>query len=184
MPKYDDKVPAPVRTLVDELRAKFFARMESRDHEAINVAIKWAAQGRTRTDGRLRVGDELRERPRPPREDLPLADALRELGEAWYSPARVGVFLRLPPEPLAARARVTVSELDAWPPGPQLQAYLEAVVEVVVKAVDVHGGDERRAAAWFLECAVLEFDDRTADEMVRAGQQAAVVEYLDKRQGG
>ena len=93
----------------------------------------------------------------------------------------VGVFLRLRPEPLAQRAGVTVRELDAWPPRPELQAYLAAVVEVLDKAIDVHRGDERRAAAWYLECAVPEFDGRTADAMVRDGRQGAVVEYLYER---
>ncbi|WP_223674291.1 hypothetical protein [Novilysobacter selenitireducens] len=167
--------------MVDELRDKFFAQMESRDHEAMNVAIAWASQGTTRLNGRLRVGDELQERPR--RDVLPLAVRLREDGEAWYSPALVGVFLRLRPEPLAQRAGVAVRELDAWPPGPELQAYLAAVVEVLVKAVDAHGGDERRAAAWYLECAVPEFDGRTADAMVQDGRQGAVVDYLDERRG-
>lgn len=148
----------------------------------MSIALNWAVQGRTRTNGRLRVGDEMRERPRPRQEDLTLAARLCEPGEAWYSPARVGVFLRLRPEPLAERARVTVSELDVWPPRPQLQTYLEAVVEVLVKAVDIHGGDERRAAAWYLDCAVAEFGGRTADEMVQAGRRAAVGEYLGGRQ--
>lgn len=172
--------PSPEdRARLEDLRAAFLARMKSRDHEAMNVALVWASQGTTRLNGRLRVGDELQERPR--REDLPLAARLREAGEAWYSPALVGVFLRLRPEPLAQRAGVTVGELDAWPPGCELQAYLEAVVEVLVKAVDAHGGDERRAAAWYLWCTVPEFDGRTADEMVRDGRHGAVAEYLDKR---
>lgn len=172
--------PSPeARAQLEELRTAFFARMESRDHEAMKVAIVWASQGTTRLNGRLRVGHELQERPR--REDLPLAARLREAGEAWYSPALVGVFLRLRPEPLAQRAGVTVRELDAWPPRPELQAYLAAVVEVLDKAIDVHRGDERRAAAWYLECAVPEFDGRTADAMVRDGRQGAVVEYLYER---
>ena len=79
------------------------------------------------------------------------------------------------------RAGVAVRELDAWPPGPELQAYLAAVVEVLDKAIGVHGGDERRAAAWYLECAVPEFDGRTADAMVRDGRPGAVVDYLDER---
>ena len=42
----------------------------------MNVALNWAAQVRTRTNGRLRVGDELREGPRPRREDLALVARL------------------------------------------------------------------------------------------------------------
>ena len=179
-----DTLSPEARARANELRAEWLERMQSRDQEAMNVALKWAAQGTTRTNGRPRVGDEMRERPRPRREHLPLVARLREDGEAWYSPARVGVFLRLLPEPLAQRARVTVKDLDAWPPGPQLQTYLEDVVEVLVEAVDAHGGDERRAAAWYLECALPEFEGRTADEMVRDGRGAAVVEYLDERPGG
>lgn len=177
----EDKLPPHLRAKANELRAAYFARMQSRDQEAYNVALSWALQGRTRLNGRLRVGDELRERPAPRREDLPVAVRLREDGQSWYSPSRVGVFLRLRPEGLARRAGVAVSELDAWPLGPNLQAYLAAVVEVLIKAVAVHGSDERLAAIWFLECALPEFDGCTADKMVRAGQQRAVVEYLDKR---
>ena len=172
--------PSPeARARLEELRDAYRARMQARDEEAMRVAIAWASQGTTRLNGRLRVGDELKDRPR--RDDLPLAARLREEGEAWYSPARVGVFLRLRPEPLAQRAGVTVRELDAWPPGPKLQTYLAAVVEVLDKAIDVHRGDEPRAAAWYLECAIPEFDGRTPDAMVRDGRQGAVVEYLDGR---
>ncbi len=172
--------PAPdARTRLEGTRDTYRARMEARDEEAMRVAIAWASQGTTRLNGRLRVGDELQERPRP--DGLPLAARLRAAGEAWYSPALVGVFLRLRPEPLAQRAGVTVRELDAWPPGPELQAYLAAVVEVLDQAIDVHGGDERRAASWYLDCAVPEFDGRTAEAMVRDGGQGAVVEYLDER---
>ena len=172
--------PAPeARARLEETRDAYWARMQGRDEEAMRVAIAWASQGTTRLNGRLRVGDELQERAQ--RNDLPLTARLREEGEAWYSPARVGVFLRLRPGPLAQRAGVTVGELDAWPPGPELETYLAAVVEVLDKAIDLHGGDERRAAAWYLECAMPEFDGRTADAMVRDGQQGAVVEYLDER---
>ena len=124
------------------------------------MALSWALQGRARLNGCLRVGDELRERTVPRREDLPVTVRLLEDGQTWYSPSRVGVFLRLRPECLARRAGVAGSELDAWPPGPNLQAYLAAVVEVLVKAVDAHGGDERGAAAWYVECAVPEFGGR------------------------
>lgn len=156
-----DALSPEARTRADELRAAFLERMQSRDHEAMNVGIEWAGRGRTSLNGRLRVGDELRERPRPRREELPLAARLREGGEAWYSSALVGVFLRLGAEPLAQRAGVSVRDLDAWPPGLQLHAYLEAVVEVLVKAIDVRGGDERLAAAWYLDCAMAELDGHT-----------------------
>lgn len=179
-----DALSPEARTRADELRAAFLERMQSRDHEAMSVAIEWAAQGRTSLNGSLRVGDELRERPRPRQEQLPLEVRLREAGEAWHSPAFVGMFLRLGPELLAQRAGVSVRDLDAWPPGLQLHAYLKAVVEVLVKAIDVHGGDERLAAAWYLDCAVAELDGHTADEMVRAGRQAEVVEYLDAHLSG
>lgn len=173
-------MPAPeARARLEGTRDAYRARMQARDEEAMRVAIAWASEGTTRLNGRLRVGDEVQERPQ--RDDLPLAARLREEGEAWYSPALVGVFLRLRPEPLAQRAGITVRELDAWPPGPELQAYLAAVVGVLDKAIDVHGGDERRAAAWYLECAVPEFDGRTADAMVRDGRQGAVADYLDER---
>lgn len=98
--------------------------MESRNEEAMRVTLAWASRGRTRLNGQLRVEDETRDRHSPPKEDLPLQTRLREDGQAWYAPARVGMLLGLRPEQLAQRVCVDVTEMDAWPPGPQLQSYL------------------------------------------------------------
>lgn len=179
MSKGPDPSPTGTVEAAAALRREWLERMRSRDNDAVNLALSWASATRPRLRGRLRPGTE----PASAVDDetaasgVPLEARMREPGQSWHTPSKVGRLLGLFPNDLAARLGVDVTQFAEWPPRVEVKAALSMVVDVLTLATDWLG-DEERAIAWYLHAPLEPFSGRTADFMIGAGKGGAVAEYL------
>jgi uncharacterized protein (DUF2384 family) len=113
-----------------------------------------------------------------------LTELLSDLREADHvSPQRLGERLRLPLADLARVAGVHRNTLARSPESPAVQARLEPVVRILAAAEEL-AGDADRAVFWFRHQPLPGHDGRTALDLVREGEGAAVLTYLEELRDG
>ncbi len=98
------------------------------------------------------------------------------------SPRRVSERLRMPVAQLARLARLHRNTL-AHPESPLVQTRLGEIVTILAKAAEL-GGDPGKAVVWFRHQPIAAFGNRTAEELVAAGQGEAVLGHLADLQDG
>ncbi len=99
-------------------------------------------------------------------------------GSGALSPARVGSELRMSVAELSRLTRLHRNSLTQKPDSPAVQARVGEVARIIARAAELVG-DDRRAVLWFRHQPLSGFDGRTAEELVGAGEGAAVLKHLD-----
>lgn len=113
----------------------------------------------------------------------PGATRFQEPGTAYLSARRVGAALGLPLGELAALAGVARNTLTAASGARKVDAALSPIVRILALATEMTG-EEGRAAIWFKHQPIPGFAGKTAQDLVRAGQAQAVMDYLDGVRSG
>ena len=94
------------------------------------------------------------------------------------SPERVAATLRVSLAEVARLAAVHRNTLARAPTSPKVQERLGEVARILAEAADLLSGDLGKAALWFCHQPLAGFDGRTAEELVAAGESAAVLTHL------
>lgn len=105
--------------------------------------------------------------------------SVSETSRPLLSPTRFSKRLQWPIQSLADRAHVHRNTVAKTPGAPAIQAYLRNVLKVIRVALELTQGDLNRSLIWFQNSPIAEFEYRTADELVAAGETEAVVKYLE-----
>jgi hypothetical protein len=112
------------------------------------------------------------------------AEGLRSEGRPTIEPARFADALSLQVKELADLAGVHRTTVAEKPTNPKLQSFLRDALRALSAAAEVSGGDMNRAAYWFRNVPIPEFDHRTAADLVSGGRVDAVIAYLESIEGG
>ena len=98
------------------------------------------------------------------------------------APRRMAERLRVPMARLARLAHVNRNTMTAKPESPAVQAKLGEIAWIIARAAEL-SGDEGKAVIWFRHQPIAGFG-KTAEELVEAGQAAAVLWTLDTMEQG
>lgn len=98
------------------------------------------------------------------------------------APRRMAERLRVPMARLARLAHVNRNTMTAKPESPAVQAKLGEIARIIARAAEI-SGDEGKAIIWFRHQPIAGFG-KTAEELVEAGQAAAVLWTLDTMEQG
>lgn len=99
------------------------------------------------------------------------------------APRRMAERLRVPMTQLSRLAHVNRNTLADKPGSPAVQAKLGQIARIIARAADL-AGDEGRAIIWFRHQPIAGFGNRTAEELVEAGEADAVIEDLERMAEG
>ncbi|WP_019832892.1 antitoxin Xre/MbcA/ParS toxin-binding domain-containing protein [Sphingomonas sp. PR090111-T3T-6A] len=91
--------------------------------------------------------------------------------------------LRVPMTQLSRIAHVNRNTLADRPGSPSVQAKLGQIARIITRAAEL-SGDEGRAIIWFRHQPIPGFGNRTAEELVEAGEADAVIEDLERMAEG
>ncbi|WP_431099005.1 DUF2384 domain-containing protein [Polaromonas aquatica] len=117
--------------------------------------------------------------------DAKFIEALQEVGLApMLSPTRYISMLGIDAKTLARNARVPVSTVTKTPDAANIQRYLRNNLRVIKAAYDVSGGDLAKSLHWFRTEPLPMFGQRTAEQMVSAGQVDDVIRLIDSYRAG
>ncbi|MCY1164338.1 hypothetical protein D9M73_42150 [compost metagenome] len=117
--------------------------------------------------------------------DARFIEDLQEVGLApMLSPTRYISLLGIDAKTLARDARVTVSALNKTPGAASIQRHLRNNLRVIKAAYDVSGGDLAKSLHWFQTEPLPMFGQRTAEQMVSAGQVDDVIRLIDFYRAG
>lgn len=108
-------------------------------------------------------------------------DAIRD-GD-MIAPRRMADRLRVPMTQLSKLAHVNRNSLADRPGSPAVQAKLGQIARIITRAAEL-SGDEGRAIIWFRHQPIPGFSNKTAEELVEAGQGDAVLEDLERMAEG
>lgn len=108
-------------------------------------------------------------------------DTIRE-GDI-IAPRRMAERLRLPMTRLSRIAHLNRNTLADKPGSAAVQQKLGQIARIITRAADL-SGDEGRAILWFRHQPMPAFGNRTAEELVEAGEAAAVIENLERMAEG
>jgi uncharacterized protein (DUF2384 family) len=112
-------------------------------------------------------------------------DAVYDPKLGAISPEKVAATLHVSLAEVARLADVHRNTLARAPTSPKVQERLGEVVRILAEAADLLGGDIGKAALWFCHQPLAGFDGRTAEELITAGESAAVLTHLAMlRDGG
>lgn len=100
------------------------------------------------------------------------------------SPTRYISMLGIDAKTLARNARVPVSTVTKTPDAANIQRYLRNNLRVIKAAYDVSGGDLAKSLHWFRTEPLPMFGQRTAEQMVSAGQVDDVIRLIDSYRAG
>ena len=98
------------------------------------------------------------------------------------APRRMAERLRVPMARLARLAHINRNTMTAKPESPAVQAKLGEIARIIARAAEL-SGDEGKAIIWFRHQPIAGFG-KTAEELVEAGQAAAVLWTLDTMEQG
>lgn len=99
------------------------------------------------------------------------------------APRRMAERLRVPMTQLSKLAHVNRNTLADRPGSPAVQARLGQIARIITRAADL-SGDEGRAIIWFRHQPIPGFGNKTAEELVEAGQGDAVMWMLESMDEG
>lgn len=105
------------------------------------------------------------------------AEALRAPDRPVIAPDRFAAALHLQQQELAQLAHVHRSTVAEAPSNTKLQQFMRDSLRVLSAAAQV-SGDRDRAVYWFRNSPIVEFEHRTAEQLVSDGRVDAVVAYL------
>ena len=119
---------------------------------------------------------------------LPLSKFIEDLQypelAPMLSPARYISLLEMDVETLARNARVSASAITKTPGASAIQSHLRDNLRVIKAAYDVSGGDLAKSLHWFRVESLPAFGQRTAEQVVSAGQADGVIRLIDSLHGG
>lgn len=119
------------------------------------------------------------------RHDAKFIEDLQEAGLApMLSPNRYMSLLGIDAKTLARNAGVPVSAVTKAPDAANIQRYLRNTLRVIKAAYDVSDGDLAKSVHWFRTASLPMFGQRTAEQMVSAGQTDDVIRLIDSYRAG
>jgi uncharacterized protein (DUF2384 family) len=108
---------------------------------------------------------------------------LQKGDELYISPELYADKLALDRQRLAELAHVHRNTVRRMPKSPQLQKYLRASIRVLAAATDLVGSASK-AAFWFRNQPISDFDYKTAEVLVSEGRAEDVLRYIDMLSAG
>lgn len=113
-----------------------------------------------------------------------LANFLDDIRDGdMIAPKRLAERLRVPMTRLSKLAHVNRNTLSAKAGSPVVQARLGEIARIIAKAAEL-SGDEGRAIIWFRHQPIVGFGNKTAEDLVEAGQAGAVLWHLEGMEAG
>ncbi len=100
------------------------------------------------------------------------------------SPVNYASLLGVDVQTLARNARVSVGAVIQTPGAGNVQTHLRDNLRVIKAAYDVSGGDLKKALYWFRAEPLSAFSQRTAEQVVSAGQADDVIRLIDSLHAG
>lgn len=107
----------------------------------------------------------------------PFLAEVTEPQKGVISPQRMSSVLHMPLARLSQITKLHRNTLTRNPESPEVQQRLGEVARIITQAADLIG-DWQRAIIWFRYQPLSGFDNKTAEELVAAGQVEAVLEHL------
>ena len=111
------------------------------------------------------------------------AEEFRAEGEPIMAPDRFASVLHLQLQDLARLAGVHRTTVSDNPSNPRLQGYLRDSLKALSAAYEL-SGDRDRAIYWFRNVPLPEYNHRTAEELVAAGDVDTVLAHVGQLLSG
>ena len=113
----------------------------------------------------------------------PVIDALGDDNVAGLDPKRLADMLQMTLGEVADLAGVHRTTLTRNPRSPEVQSRLGPIATILSRASDLSGG-LARAVLWFRHQPVAAFGQKRAADLVRGGEAAVVLAWLDALEDG